>query len=151
METKPTLRIDRIEALMESKGWTVADLAAMSGLTYDSVYKIVNNMRPRTYADSMALIADALGTTVQYLMGMTDNRNPQLPGSSETVLEIADVARGVKETTKIDILLVAKGLAQADKNEDAAIEAAFLEVYKLGGQEMYDKVLGAYRRSRISG
>jgi transcriptional regulator with XRE-family HTH domain len=95
METKPTLRIDRIEALMESKGWTVADLAAMSGLTYDSVYKIVNNMRPRTYADSMALIADALGTTVQYLMGMTDNRNPQLPGSSETVLEIADVARGV--------------------------------------------------------
>jgi hypothetical protein len=82
---------------------------------------------------------------------MTDNRNPQLPGSSETILEIADVARGVKETTKIDILLVAKGLAQADKNEDAAIEAAFLEVYKLGGQEMYDKVLGAYRRSRISG
>lgn len=81
------VRVDRIGSLMQSTGLDSLALAYHSGISYDYVYKILRGDRPNMSAENLAAIATTLGTSMEYLMGITDDSAltavPSNPGLSE--------------------------------------------------------------------
>ena len=67
----------RIRAMREHKGWTQGQLAYKASTTAAQVSRVEHNERPGAQARLVASIASALGTTVDYLMGLTND--PVLP------------------------------------------------------------------------
>ena len=91
----------RIRSLRESKGWTQGQLAYHCDTTPAQISRIENNERPGARAVTVALIAQALGTTVDYLVGLTDDPFAQTgddyipPELVDAVLEIQEIWRRV--------------------------------------------------------
>ena len=67
-----TVRGDRIHALRKESGLTIQELARLSGLSVGQIYRLEKNERPNTAAVTLARIALALDTTLDYLMGLSD-------------------------------------------------------------------------------
>jgi len=63
----------RIRSLREEKGWTQGVLAYKSDTTAAQISRLENNDRPAAGAVIVGKIALALGTTVEYLLGQTDD------------------------------------------------------------------------------
>lgn len=64
----------RIDALLEEKGWSQAELARRIGVSQATIWKLVNGeSRNSKY---LVLIARALGTSPEYLLGHTDDPHP---------------------------------------------------------------------------
>jgi transcriptional regulator with XRE-family HTH domain len=66
---------DRVRALREDKDWTqqfVADLLHINRRTYSAYENGVNAMSPET----LSALADIHRTSIDYLLGRTDERNP---------------------------------------------------------------------------
>lgn len=63
---------ERIQHVMEQRGITQADLARMTGMTTSNVAYIVNGKTKDPRFQSVLLIADALGVSLNYLAGISD-------------------------------------------------------------------------------
>jgi len=61
----------RIRSLREARGWTQGQLAYKAETTPAQISRIENDERPGVQAVTVSRIAQALGTTVEYLMGQT--------------------------------------------------------------------------------
>ena len=59
----------KIRDLRKEKGLTLDQLAALSGSSKSYVWELENKDPPRPSAEKIAKIAEALGTTGDYLMG----------------------------------------------------------------------------------
>ena len=66
----------RISALLADTGMTQRALAIEAGLSEQHISDIVNDRVPRASAAVMALIAEALGSSVDYIMGLSDDPLP---------------------------------------------------------------------------
>jgi transcriptional regulator with XRE-family HTH domain len=64
---------ERIKALRLAQGLKVEQLATASGLSVAQVYRLQNDERPNTSAVALARIAQALNTTLEYLIGLTSD------------------------------------------------------------------------------
>lgn len=51
---------------------TIRDLAHETGLSVSQLYRLEKGERPRVAATTLARIAQALNTSVDYLLGLTD-------------------------------------------------------------------------------
>lgn len=71
------MRTDRIAALVWSKGLTRADLADALGVGGPSLSQKMHGKR-RWYLEEVMALASALGTTVAYLTGETDDPSTDL-------------------------------------------------------------------------
>ena len=63
----------RIEALRLERGLTVREAAEKAGLSGAHIYRLQANERPNSAARTVARIALALDTSVEYLLGLTDD------------------------------------------------------------------------------
>ena len=63
---------DRIQQAMDKHGITQADLARMTGMTTSNIAYIVNGKTKDPRFQSVLLIADALGVSLNYLAGIDD-------------------------------------------------------------------------------
>jgi putative transcriptional regulator len=63
---------DRIQQAMDKRGITQADLARMTGMTTSNIAYIVNGKTKDPRFQSVLLIADALGVSLNYLAGIDD-------------------------------------------------------------------------------
>ena len=61
---------ERIQYAMDKRGITQADLARMTGMTTSNVAYIVNGKTKDPRFQSVLLIADALGVSLNYLAGI---------------------------------------------------------------------------------
>ncbi len=62
----------RLRELRERRGWSMGVLASLSGVSVSQLYRLEKGERPRVAAVTLARIAQALGTSVDYLLGLTD-------------------------------------------------------------------------------
>lgn len=62
----------RIQQAMDKRGITQADLARMTGMTTSNIAYIVNGKTKDPRFQSVLLIADALGVSLNYLAGIDD-------------------------------------------------------------------------------
>jgi transcriptional regulator with XRE-family HTH domain len=63
---------ERIKLLRESKGLTGDAVATRAGIRPSTISLLENEERTNPHADTLTKIAQALGTTVDYLVGLSD-------------------------------------------------------------------------------
>lgn len=66
---------DRLKTLRKSKGWTQEELAARTGVTRDTIAGYESKIKRRQpNPDMLIRFAQTFGVTVDYLLGLTDNK-----------------------------------------------------------------------------
>jgi transcriptional regulator with XRE-family HTH domain len=75
---------ERVAKAREKRGWTQQELAERAGVRYETINRIEKgrHAEPRVYV--AVALAKALGTTVDYLVGMyddTDSESELLPAA----------------------------------------------------------------------
>ena len=73
---KPQFRPDRFRTIRRQKQIKVPDLASLAAMTETQVYRLERGERPNLYAVTLARIALALGTSIEYLLDLTDDPSP---------------------------------------------------------------------------
>ncbi|WP_085446106.1 helix-turn-helix domain-containing protein [Magnetofaba australis] len=74
---------ERVKALRKEKGLTLEQLATAAGTSKSRIWELENRDNQRPTAQRLASIADALETTVEFLMGIEEQMDTE---------EVADVA-----------------------------------------------------------
>ena len=91
----------RVRSLREDRDLTQGQLAYKTDTTSAQISRIENNERPGVQAVTVAAIAQVLGTTVEYLCGMTNDPGPLPPPefeddlSPEHALLLQKLSRGL--------------------------------------------------------
>jgi transcriptional regulator with XRE-family HTH domain len=60
---------DRLRDLRKEKGYTLDQLADLSGSSKSYIWELENKNPPRPSAEKLSRIADVLGTTIDFLLG----------------------------------------------------------------------------------
>lgn len=60
---------ERLKLLLHSSGMKQTELAARTGMKYQNIHRAINGKRP-IYADELAQLAAALGTSAAALLGL---------------------------------------------------------------------------------
>ena len=87
------MRVDRLKALRDAKGLTQAQLGALIGKSQQSIDHYEKS-RAQMDDDTLVKVAMVLNTSIDYLLGSTDNPSP--PGESvidDQAPEVANVLR----------------------------------------------------------
>ena len=119
---------ERIRERREAKGWSVYRLSKEASVSSGYLSDLENAVKGRPSAEVLARIATALGTTIDYLLGTTDDPSPPSisdvdviradfpippPGwdelSEEEKKEVRDITRRFEETIIADILRKKRG------------------------------------------
>ncbi|HXF60739.1 MAG TPA: helix-turn-helix domain-containing protein [Caldilineaceae bacterium] len=123
MEKKPGLNVERLNEMMERRGWGPGELAYQSGVGYDTIYKIRSAKRPRTSAEILAQLAQALGCSVDYLVGLTDSPVPYGKQSLSPLQQALMVEIGkLSPRRQRDLWQIVAGLLRADAEDRASLE-----------------------------
>lgn len=93
----------RIEVLLEAKGWSQAELARRVGIKTTTIWKLVNGQTQNSRF--LHQIAKALGTTVEYLTGETDDPAPKGLAEGQVTYRGKEPGRGANmvEVAGIDL------------------------------------------------
>ncbi len=70
---QPQLQGARIHSLRRQRGFSAEKLARLSDVSTRQIWRMEHDKRPNSFAITVARIAQALDTTVEYLLGMTDD------------------------------------------------------------------------------
>ena len=73
---EPQFSPERFRDLRQQRQLKPNQLAYLAGLTETQVYRLERGERPNLYAVTLARIALVLGTTSEYLLGLTDDPSP---------------------------------------------------------------------------
>lgn len=70
----PSVDEQRIKGLRTDQELRIAEVARRAGLSAAQVYRLEAGERPYTAATTLARVALALGTSVEFLLGLTDDQ-----------------------------------------------------------------------------
>lgn len=148
LDREPALDVDRLNAMMERRGWGPIELEGQSGVGYDTIYKIRTSKRPRSSAEILAKLARALGCSLDYLVGLTDDPRPYPPVSLESVSqEFLDVVARLPLYQQRELLVMAKALLDAGQDflaQDLALNRFLWErIIATAGEETARELLFA--------
>jgi transcriptional regulator with XRE-family HTH domain len=79
--TQPQLQGHRLRKLRKDKGLSAEKLARLSDVSTRQIWRLEGDTRPNSAAITVARVAQALETSLEYLLGMTDD--PQLLSPSD--------------------------------------------------------------------
>lgn len=140
---EPKLMVERIESEMQRRGLQLSQVAKYAGVSYDMMYKLLNTNRPRTSAEVVAKLAETFGCSVEYLMGLTDERVPNKAVFGELPLELANMARLLPGRRQRDLIAIARTYMQMYAEQD--LETFTSDVLDLieqyGGKEDRDQLV----------
>ena len=78
LNSKPRFHGERARALRKARGLSARKVAARAGIHWRYYLRLEKNERPNVSAVNAAAIALALGTTLEYLLGLTDDPRPMV-------------------------------------------------------------------------
>lgn len=116
----------RVRVMRELRGLSQGQLAYKAGTTPPQISRLENDERPKAWAATLARIAEALGTSLDYLVGLTDDPGLEVradyvpPELVDAVLEIQEIWRRVHRADPE----AAKELAQIAIIQGKAFETA---------------------------
>lgn len=76
MVDKPRFHGERARALRKARGLSARKVAARAGIHWRYYLRLEKNERPYASAVNVAAVALALGTNLEYLLGLTDDPRP---------------------------------------------------------------------------
>lgn len=148
MKQDPALQVQRIDELMESRGWKPGELAERSGVAYDTIYKIRASRGPRTSAEIVAKLAIALGCSVDYLLGLADEPLPSGEKvMSALLIDLCNIANALSEPRQRDLLRIAEALQVAGQDETQddlhaeMMQIVLAEIQRISGDDALSEVL----------
>ena len=68
---------ERLVTLREAKGWTRRELAKRAGLHEKHLDKVEHGARQRIEAETLIKLAQTLGVSSDFLLGLTDDPRPR--------------------------------------------------------------------------
>ena len=103
-----TTIMDRIKAIMQTKGITKADLVRLSGLKKPTVYRIFDEKidGSKIRIETLAPIAKALDVELNFLLGKEDASIP--PSLLKASKDIYENSKGMREQLEKTIKIVEK-------------------------------------------
>lgn len=90
---------ERVRQLREARNWTLGQLAAYSGVSKAQISRIESRQRRNPSADTLMNLAQALGTTTDYLLGLTDD--PRKPAEHDYKAVAEGVNNLIEKATEI--------------------------------------------------
>src|SRR5687768_8841030 len=121
----PALSAERIQKLMDEKGWEVGILAYRANVPANTIYKYLSGARTAgsESIDRIAKLAEALGVSIEYLLGLTDVRTPT------AIIRLTDVQQQLVTTIgnlsprrQKDLAAIIQMFLKMDADERAVIE-----------------------------
>lgn len=110
-EKSKTFKENRLRELMETQGLDVKNLAFRTGMNQSMVYKYLNGTAP--LPDALVVIAQALNTTTDYLLGLSDDpQGYRLIYTDKSEEEAIELLRGVSPDERRRILAAIRALVQ---------------------------------------
>lgn len=82
-------RIDRLDRLMEKRGLGPGELAYLSGISYNMIYKMRKGERPNISAILAVRLARALNTTVEFLIDVPQNKDENVLAEEKAPYNVA--------------------------------------------------------------
>ena len=93
----PETMAERIKYLRKTKGLTLEDIASKVGVGKSTVRKWETGMIANMRRDKIASLADALGTTPEYLMGWSKENSPDELVLTEGEMDLIKLFRLIPE------------------------------------------------------
>lgn len=123
------INLKRLAALMDKKKYGIGELAEYSGVKYDTVYSILKGRRTNSSADTLRRIADALDTSIDYLLGDTDDPTPPVQRLPEPIRQLASIANRLSGVRQDELLRIATTLEQLEREQPTyAMPAQVMDV-----------------------
>lgn len=110
------LRLDRIESLIKNGKWTSAELADACGVSYNYIYRLRNGKWQDISGTTLAVLAHAIGTSVDYLVDLTDDARPvpHVLGTDDEIREMIDELQQIPPDERRPIRQIINQLARAN-------------------------------------
>ncbi len=70
---QPLIHGQRIKTLRQQNGMRVESLAHHAQISATQIYRLESDTRPHASAVTLARVAQVLGTSLEYLLGLTDD------------------------------------------------------------------------------
>lgn len=118
MPNKKMVNLTRLKELMDAKGWRSGELSHYSGVKYNTVYSLVIGRRPNVGAKILKEIADALGTTVEFLMDGEEDEDAPKHEMPESVRNLVRVAARLSEVRQEELLRIAAALEKLEREQE---------------------------------
>lgn len=118
-ESKLGFRPDRLQAMIERRGLRPGQMEYLTGVSQPTISLILNGKRPNPGAQVLARLAQTLGCSVDYLLGITDDPAPAKMEMSAQVDALLHLARLMGHAT-IDVLKKYLALVEYDLEDAAA-------------------------------
>ena len=117
MKEKPMVNLERLQKLMNKKGWGLGELAQYSGVKYETVYSLKSGRRKNSTMDTLKRIAGALNTSVDYLLGTTEEEKPPMEQLPDAIRRIAEIASTLSRMRQEELARIAETLADLEREQ----------------------------------
>lgn len=104
MMKQPTFRQDRLNELMARRKLMPGQLKIKSGVSQPMIHRLQNGERQNVSAVIVAQLAQALGCSVEYLVGITDDPSPKSIDLSDQLYELVQVAKELRSNRLVDLI-----------------------------------------------
>lgn len=139
------IRLDRIIKLMESQHLDGKELAKASGVSEATISKLLNEKIGGTSATNLARIAIALGASVDFLLGLTDEPMPKSLTKEALIIELVQLAQNLTNRRRRDLVDAARvyleSSAQMRGNPKRLAEDLVDYITEAGGETSRDQLI----------
>jgi transcriptional regulator with XRE-family HTH domain len=135
----------RLAAAIELRKTTQAQLMRASGVDKATISLILKGEREGTSALMVAKLATALWVSVDYLVGLSNNPDPQELMLGDVLIELTQVAQKLTSRRQRDLLMSARGYLAAGEslrgNPDLLMNDMLDLIEEAGGKSSRDELL----------
>lgn len=135
-----TFRADRLNQLMQQRKLNDGQLAYQAKLSKSMVFYLRTGGRDNVSATVAGRLAEILGTSVEYLVGMTDDAAPVKLRLDEELERLLHQARHLPRHRRRDLLRMAETFA--NENAQDQMVSVLGMVRELGGEEAETLLVG---------
>ena len=122
---------DRLRRLREARGWSQGELAHRAGTTQAQISRIETSLHTNAWAETLWGLADALGVSMDYLVGREPRGADAADAADARLVEVARIVRVVLAEEDRDRRAAETGTerlatGKRDSNNLKATRAAFV-------------------------
>jgi transcriptional regulator with XRE-family HTH domain len=141
-----TFRHDRLQQLMDKRGLNDGQLAYKADISKSMVYYLRTGGRDNVSATIAGILAKELGTSVEYLVGMTDDPAPIKQQLEQEIEALLQAARQLPRYRQRDLRRLAETFA--NENIQDQMEMALDMIRHYGGERIEDSLVDFLRSLR---
>jgi transcriptional regulator with XRE-family HTH domain len=134
-------RGDRLATMMEKRNLKPGQLEYMAEVSQPMISLLLSEQRPNVSAVIVARLADALGCSVEYLVGLTDDPSPVAATLDDAMAELVAIAKTLPEYRQRDLLAIANTYQATGEPTAEVMEMLLDQIEEVGGEKLLNQLL----------